>query len=84
MGTMATIIVSGLVGACLGFFLMAMFAFKSASISQTARTIQMYCEDSECYECDFCKADWSCKLRDPMKWELEKEEELDDYGSEEE
>lgn len=84
MGTVATIIISGLVGSCFGFFGTALFAFKNASISQTARTIQLYCEDSDCYECEFCNADGSCKVRNPMKWELEKEEELDDYGSEEE
>ena len=72
MGTIATIIISAMIGGTIGVFGTALFiSSKDDSVRHSAMTIKYYCEDKDCYDCDLRRADGSCKVRDPMKWTID-------------
>ena len=69
----------GLVGvtitlAVVGYFMMT----DSSLVKYSAITLQLYCEDRDCYECEFMNRDGTCKIKAPLGWNLEDEEETDE------
>lgn len=69
----------GLVGvtitlAVVGYFMMT----DSSLVKYSALTLQLFCEDHDCYECEFMNRDGTCKIKAPLGWHLEDEEETDE------
>ena len=51
---------------------------STSSIKTQAITLQLYCEDRDCYECEFMKKDGTCRIKAPLGWRLDDEEETDE------
>lgn len=78
MNTYAIFALGGLVGIAItlvvvGFFMMSTFSIKTQAI-----TLQLFCEDRDCYECEFMNRDGTCKIKAPLGWRLDDEEETDE------
>ena len=72
MGTLGAGIIGFIIGSVGGFVGLALFSSKNSGIRESARNIQLYCDELDCYECDFRRADGTCKLNCPTGWTLDK------------
>ena len=65
------------IGVCIGMVIGAVaagyVAMKDATIIGMAMTIRCYCEELDCYECEFMGKDGGCRLRTPVRWQLDEE-----------
>ena len=74
MGTIGAAIIGFIVGSISGFVGLALFASKGIGIRESARNIQLYCDETDCYECEFRQADGTCQMRCPAGWTLNKKD----------
>lgn len=76
MGTLATIIISLLVGATGGTFWLAILQNGSASVKRHAAAVKDYCDGKECWNCKFHSDEAPyCKVGYPVTWGIGEEEE---------
>lgn len=76
MGTMATIIISLMIGATCGAFGLAILQNGSASVKRHAAAVKDYCNGKECWKCKFHSSkEPYCKIGYPITWDLDEEEE---------
>lgn len=68
----------GLVGIAITLVVVGFFLMSTSSIKTQALTLQLYCEDRDCYECEFINKDGTCRIKAPLGWRLDDEEETDE------
>ena len=68
----------GLVGMAITLAVVGYIMMSTSSVKHSAITLQLFCEDRDCYECEFMKRDGTCKIKAPLGWQLEDEEETDE------
>lgn len=78
MNTYAIFALGGLVGIAITLVVVGYIMMTASSIKTQALTLQLYCEDRDCYECEFMNRDGTCKIKAPLGWHLEDEEETDE------
>ena len=74
MNTYAIFALGGLVGIAITLLIVGYFMMTTSSIKTTALTMQLFCEDHDCYECEFMKVDGTCRIKAPVNWQLEEGE----------
>ena len=76
MVTLATIIISMLIGSTCGAFLLAIFQNGSASVKRHAAAVKEYCDGNSCWNCKFHSDEAPyCKIGYPVTWDVGEEDE---------
>lgn len=78
MNIYAIFSLGGLVGLAISLVIVGYTMMTDSLIKTQALALQLYCEDRDCYECEFMKKDGTCKIKAPLGWNLEDEEETDE------
>lgn len=78
MNIYAIFALGGFVGIAITLVVVGFFLMSTSSIKTQALTLQLYCEDRDCYECEFMKKDGTCRIKAPLGWRLDDEEETDE------
>ena len=78
MNIYAIFALGGLVGIAITLVVVGFFLMSTSSIKTLALTLQLYCEDRDCYECEFMNQDGPCRIKAPLGWRLDDEEETDE------
>ena len=61
------------IGMVIGAFAAGYVALKDSSIRGMAMTVQSYCSERDCFECEFMGEDGECRLRTPVTWPIDEE-----------
>jgi len=78
MNNYAIFALGGLVGIAITLVVVGYIMMTASSIKTQALMLQLFCEDHDCYECEFMNRDGTCKIKAPLGWHLEDEEETDE------
>ncbi len=74
MGTIGAAIIGFIVGEIVMLITVAFFSSKNIGIRESAKNIQLYCDETDCYECEFRQLDGTCQMRCPAGWTLNKKD----------